>query len=310
MIATRPYTDVQEQPGLSLSHISPRTRDRDGKNLHLVNVSVNGGLVSMQRPQSERVRRGGGKRKRVTGFSREARNRARNFLGTVDRRVLPLLVTLTYPGSFDRDPATWKRHLDTVWKRVERAYGEASCVWVLEFQKRSAPHYHLLVWGISDVVEFRRFLSEAWYEVVGSTDERHFRAGTQVVRARSSGAVTGYIASYIGKADQKNLPEGYEGVGRWWGKKRSSKIPISEVQTLLTTERGHNQITRLMRKAANANLRDKGSKRRLRGYVRVQSLVMKDPRRFRRVLTGLGYAVDPDIPLEPPRSLKTGGWLP
>ena len=59
-------------------------------------------------------------------------------------------------------------------------------IWKLEFQRRGAPHFHILIAQPSgDLRTFRAWLSEAWAEVVGHTDahqrELHRRAGTDNV---------------------------------------------------------------------------------------------------------------------------------
>jgi hypothetical protein len=139
------------------------------------------------------------------------------FLQSVDREVvgLPLFVTLTYPGEWPGDPVRWKRDLETWLHRLRRAHPEAWAVWRLEPQKRGAPHYHLLVFGLATLP--KEWLSETWFEVVGSGDERHLRAGTQVQRVESWRRVIGYAAKYLAK-EICELPATWQaGVGRWWG---------------------------------------------------------------------------------------------
>jgi hypothetical protein len=88
-------------------------------------------------------------------------------------------------------------------------------VWKLEPQRRGAPHFHLLLFGLEEGLS-KDWLSRSWYEVVGSGDERHLRAGTRVEGIRSWRGVMSYAAKYLGKLE--SLPKDWlGGVGRWWG---------------------------------------------------------------------------------------------
>ena len=50
--------------------------------------------------------------------------------------------------------------------------------------------------------EFRKEIAEHWYRIVGSNDEKHLRAGTEVSPIESSTGIIGYMASYMAKEDQ------------------------------------------------------------------------------------------------------------
>jgi hypothetical protein len=199
-----------------------------------------GNLVKCKRPYSTSTnsKHGGGRRGRVTDFTRASRRNLLRTTAKVQRDQLPLFVTFTYPGRFSPDPKQWKRDLDTWVKRLHRRYPAAGLIWRLEPQKRLAPHYHVLVWGViaadGDLSDFRSWVSESWYEVVGSEDERHLRAGTRVERIRSARGVMAYAGKYLaklpaapieGSEDSENLPDWSAGVGRWWGVRYPENIP-------------------------------------------------------------------------------------
>ena len=173
-----------------------------------------------------------GVRGAIRGFTKAARKRMLQFLQSVDCEVvgLPLFVTLTYPGEWPGDPLRWKRDLDTWLHRLRRAFPAAWAVWRLEPQRRGAPHYHMLVFGLPKLP--REWLSRTWFEVVGSGDERHLRAGTQVQRVDSWRRVIGYAAKYLAK-EVAALPGAWqEGVGRWWGvhNRQAAKREAMEVE--------------------------------------------------------------------------------
>lgn len=154
-----------------------------------------------------------------------------------------LFITLTYPGEWSHDARVWKRDLDKFGKRFARKYPKAACVWKLEPQpKRKAPHYHGIVTGVRFID--REWLSKAWYEVVGSRDNRHRRAGTQVQLVQSHRGVISYAAKYTAKPQA--LPADWQEPGRWWGVIGRDNLGIEWVWAGLT-ERQFWAATRIVR---------------------------------------------------------------
>ena len=156
----------------------------------------------------------------LRGFSKASRRRLQTWLNSLNQAAegLPLFVTLTYPGASEWntiDRARFKRDLDGFLKRLRRAVPAAHGIWKLEPQKRGAPHYHLLVWGVSFLPIAQ--LSRMWWEVVGSDDEANLKNGVHIVRAESWRGVAFYAAKYVAKVVRK-LPRGWTEPGRWWGK--------------------------------------------------------------------------------------------
>lgn len=163
------------------------------------------------------------------------------------RDCLPLFVTLTYPAQYSDNPADWKNNLDNLASRLHRKFPQASFVWRLEFQKRGAPHYHLLVYGIVlDLQTTRAWFARAWYEVVGSGDVKHLQAGTQADRCRDWRGVVSYAAKYLGKLDAAE----HENVGRWWGAYRRENLPYAVHISLTLYEGSAVKLLRYMRRFA------------------------------------------------------------
>jgi hypothetical protein len=228
-------------------------RDRD---VHQLEIAVNGNYM--------RYKAGcgvapacAGRRGVVESFSSAARLRMLKFFNSIDRVALPALciwfLTLTYPSNWPADPRAWKAQLKAFRKRLERAWGPMGIVWKLEPQERGAPHFHLIVrvhpemscgltrigerfyngrrqtiWTGGKLSEFRQWVSRAWYEVVGSGDDRHLKAGTSVEPLESWGGVVSYAAKYIGKEAAFIDRETGEclAVGRLWGIWRRELWPV------------------------------------------------------------------------------------
>lgn len=89
-------------------------------------------------------------------WSRKSRARMPLRFATVDYSKLfdqgsiPALVTLTYPGEWQRlvpTPAAFKEHVNALRKRYYSTWGRAhdqwAGIWKMEFQGRGAPHLHI-----------------------------------------------------------------------------------------------------------------------------------------------------------------------
>lgn len=121
-----------------------------------------------------------------------------------------------------------KRHLDVFQKRVTRylkGFGVSAwgCLWFLEFQRRGAPHFHLLFFGFGfrlfNLSDFQKWLSSAWADIVSHADpaeyQKHLNAGTKAEWCRKEHF--GYALKYASKLEQKAVPAEFADIGRFWG---------------------------------------------------------------------------------------------
>jgi hypothetical protein len=173
------------------------------------------------------------------------------LLNSIDREQAPLpyFVTLTYHETWPKDRQGRKAHMDAFQKRLERSIGKFGAVWRLEFQKRGAPHYHLLVFLPPDALggdrvqddhqrrytvltKLRNRVAVMWHEIAGYGSPDHFSAGTSVERVKSWRGVNSYAAKYMGKLE--TLQEGTPSVGRFWGVWRRAMLPITYTTHSLT----------------------------------------------------------------------------
>lgn len=115
---------------------------------------------------------------------------------------------------------------------MQRKYGRFPMVWRLEFQKRGAPHFHLLAFLDVPPVQLYQFVSESWYESCGEISPEHLAAGTNVQGVKSWRGVMAYAAKYMGKLEL--LAPGVESPGRFWGVWFKELLPISFEETVVT----------------------------------------------------------------------------
>ena len=181
-----------------------------------------GRVVEVQSKGLLKGRVGGGIRGRIGYWSQDSRRRLLRVLSEVEWQGLGrlVMVTLTYPGEFSTDGSVWKRDLQAFRKRWTRAFGQPVGVWKLEFQSRGAAHFHIVVGYEGEVEDLRPVVASWWFSIVGSGDEKHLKAGTEVSWFRKQERVAWYLGGYIGKRHklrQNVKPENVTGVGRWWG---------------------------------------------------------------------------------------------
>lgn len=214
--------------GLVSNRISPRSVSA------LAELEIcEGGIIAKRRSLSPVVAPVGLLRGSIRGFSVASRGRLIRRLMRLDWPgligskhsvfVQGLFITLTYPDIFPDASERWKRDIDTWFKRLSRKFSGVSVVWKMEIKTRktgvnsgqSAPHFHLLFYSDTplNLGDFRSWLSLSWYEVVGSDDEKHLRAGTQAKRIYGTvGKLLSYCSKYLAKEFVSDLE-----TGRVWG---------------------------------------------------------------------------------------------
>lgn len=154
-----------------------------------------------------------GVRQPITEFTKSSR---KNLAFTANNTDVHFdrMVTLTYPNKFPNDGRIIKKHLDAMLQWLRRR-NIAGYLWFLEFQKRGAPHYHILTSG-GDYID-RYDLSWRWFQIVASNDEKHLESGTRIERGKSERGLHRYAVKYAAKLHQKTVPANFVRVGRLWG---------------------------------------------------------------------------------------------
>lgn len=194
------------------------TIDEQG-NLEVIRTdTVEGGEV--ERPH--------GRRKAMTGFSRNARQAMVAKVQSIKTRFNAIL-TLTYPRTYPSDGKEVKRALNRVLNILRR--NDVRYFWWLEFQERGAPHIHILTTAYpSD--KLRQSVIKCWVKRFRK-DQNIFHKGEYVSEydlalrfcnhkkfweecKRIDGGVR-YATKYALKMRQKIVPPDYHNVGRFYG---------------------------------------------------------------------------------------------
>lgn len=170
------------------------------------------GLKAPEVPSGPKAR---GERRKITAFSHRSRNRLREVY--LDGPWQSML-TLTY---HERRPdgAQSKRELDRWLQMLRRR--KICYLWVLEWQTRGYPHYHVWIDRTLPEIEWTTLMA-AWASIASPGDQKAMNVALHpdsyllwTVTVKSN-----YATKYAIKNEQKVLPEDIESYGRWWGSSR------------------------------------------------------------------------------------------
>lgn len=169
-----------------------------------------------------------GKRGRIKALSVEARKRFKLHLRNIKEGSLNLFVTLTYGAYYPTDGKEVKKHLKSMrdWMLKQ---GVRMGVWFLEFQKRGAPHFHFFIEGNYTLSSAK--VAAAWARRIKkylptqeakdkliAVHQGNVKNGRPCVEyVKKPHALSYYSTKYATKAHQKEVPDDYQNVGRFWG---------------------------------------------------------------------------------------------
>lgn len=197
---------------------------------------------------------GGGPRRAIKYLSARARSYLA-FCVAATEIEFHSMMTLTYGTPYPTDGAVCKAHLNALLTRMRNTHPGFSYVWVLEFQKRGALHYHVLTtidspgaWMRKDVAyKWARITAPStWASDVSEEVDSNYRKQVYKVHKhkeawsaiREENGATRYITKYALKMDQKEVPEEFDNVGRFFGMSRKVTKNARKPVTMLIDNEG------------------------------------------------------------------------
>lgn len=163
-----------------------------------------------------------GDRQKIFSFSPSSQRNLLHVCRNSGHHVVSQFVC-SYHETWPLSGVAIKSDMATFIKRLRRRFKDIHFIWCLEFQKRGAPHFHFFS-DIEPTLENRLFFATSWVEVIdggASCLKFHSHSSNFIPWNMKSGA---YLAKeYIGKVEQKNVPENFQDVGRFWGSSRNMK---------------------------------------------------------------------------------------
>lgn len=161
----------------------------------------------------------GGERSEISSFSLASKRRLK-FTASNAFPALISQMALTYHRATP-DGHTVKNHLNIFLTSLRRKFPGVRYLWILEFQTRKTPHFHLFLTLPHDTPGLHDYMARSWHEIAESDSREHLRfhrhPSNFIAWDMGSGA---YLCKYLDKEHQKAVPEGFTGVGRFWGNSR------------------------------------------------------------------------------------------
>jgi hypothetical protein len=178
-------------------------------------------------------------RSEISGFSDSSKRRLRFLAGNT---TVPLVsqFSLTYHNS-KPDGKTVKKHLNSWLQRIRTRFPEIHYLWILEFQTRGVPHFHVFLSLPHDLPGLRNILAVNWNRIAEPESDEHLRFHNHKNNfIKWDMYSAGYLCKYLDKEHQKAVPVGFTGVGRFWGNSRAllaipETVTINDLQHLCPT---------------------------------------------------------------------------
>jgi hypothetical protein len=102
--------------------------------------------------------------------------------------------------------------------------------------------------------KFTAWLSRNWYDIAGTGELKHFRAGTNVKVLTSKRQVYCYVSKYLGKVETESA---CPSPGRFWGVVNPKNIPMGKRKVIPCSGKQASQLMRFMRRFVRAVSRRK-----------------------------------------------------
>ena len=211
------------------------------------------------KPRDKVVKRG-----KVRGFSRKSRKNLLRLVNELEPSDCYYFVTLTYRQWEDDNAKLWHYQLKRIFEGLRFSYPTSSGVWRLEFQKRKAPHFHILlhVPQKPEASDLRERIKTLWCRILGQSSwafKKHSVDCKHVGSDYKSCAL--YSAIYSAK-DANDRPD--INTGRQWGKYNEKHLPKKAFSTHVLCPLRQTVLRRICRKWMQAHNKRHGYARYLK----------------------------------------------
>lgn len=163
-------------------------------------------------------------KRKIDKFSSSSRRSLRHVAANCSPGIKSQIL-LTFHKSTPTDGVTVKKLLNSLLTRLRDKVG-CKYLWVMEFTRKGNPHIHVYL-TCNNTSDIHNYLANTWNRICGESSEHlsvHLHNKNMIPWDMGSGA---YVCKYLEKHYQKNVPDSFESVGRFWGCSRGFVKPIS-----------------------------------------------------------------------------------
>lgn len=237
----------------------------------------------------------------IQSFSRDSRRRLIKKILRLERSRLSdgSFLTLTYHEDWTLDREDLQQDLGAFLQAMRRQYPDSVYIWRIEFQKRGAPHFHLMIWRAGgreghDLQELAAWVKETWTRISAQDSAAHAQHGTDTRRISSWREAMGYVSKYVADTGKEGEVD-YS--GRRWG--ASQSLPTAPVHRFHCSETAAHIIRRLCRKLVSKTL---GSSHPFHAHLKQAkiALVGMDPRTVTQMIDYAGRRTGGEVCQGPP----------
>jgi hypothetical protein len=172
----------------------------------------------------------------IHGFSRKSRTRMFNLFTRINYSDygFPVFSSNTWQHDFPDTRITIKNFLKNYYEGLKSKLPSHKIVWKLEYQKRGAPHYHLMLLPEDSSIDFRNakysnIISDEWFKRKKCKCDDCKKYSVKVKAINDFKHAMIYISKELAKVGE-NYQE--HDLGRIWGASRSLKCnPLYTVKT-------------------------------------------------------------------------------
>jgi hypothetical protein len=119
------------------------------------------------------------------------------------------------------DGLTVKKHLNSWLTNLRKRFPDVAYLWVLEFQSRGVPHFHVWLNLSTNLPGVRNILAKSWNKIAEPDNQQHLDFHNHKKNFIPWNMYSpSYLCKYLDKEAQKVVPSGFVGCGRFWGNSR------------------------------------------------------------------------------------------
>lgn len=164
----------------------------------------------------------------IKTFSQQSRKRMLDKMNQIrlSEYGLPFFLSLTWHQDFSLNKISTKKFLDNFLKRLKRQLPPFHFVWKFEYQKRGAPHFHILIFPLSrktflTEIELQNVVKKNWLALKQCNCGACQIYSTDVRACLNYDMLLSYVSKELGKIQDHYLEND---MGRFWSTSRDLKI--------------------------------------------------------------------------------------